>query len=106
MKTAGDAGDAEGIQALDCGEVRVMPGAAVAGDAAKKSKPLLPEHPLRFSLQIKSPTGGLLGACSGRLPVGYRFSLLTLLFSGVFVQIKPGWAEKFRQSQKNFSKSP
>jgi hypothetical protein len=31
----------------------------------------------------KKPTGCLLGACSGQRPVGYRFSLLTLLFSGV-----------------------
>jgi hypothetical protein len=31
----------------------------------------------------------LLGACSGQHPVGYRFSLLTLLFSGVFAIIKP-----------------
>jgi len=29
------------------------------------------------------PTDCLLGACSGRQSVGYRFSLLTLLFSGV-----------------------
>jgi hypothetical protein len=32
----------------------------------------------------KKPTGCLLGACSGQHPMGYRFSLLTLLFSGVF----------------------
>jgi hypothetical protein len=31
----------------------------------------------------KKPTDYLLGACSGRQSVGYRFSLLTLLFSGV-----------------------
>jgi hypothetical protein len=31
----------------------------------------------------KKPTDCLLGACSGRQSVGYRFSLLTLLFSGV-----------------------
>jgi len=44
----------------------------------------------------KKPTGRLLGACSGRHPVGYRFSLLTLLFSGVFAMIKPQNATKFR----------
>jgi hypothetical protein len=38
---------------------------------------------------MKKPTGCLLGACSGQHPMGYRFSLLTLLFSGVFVIIKP-----------------
>jgi len=32
----------------------------------------------------KKPTDCLLGACSGRQPMGYRFSLLTLLLSGVF----------------------
>jgi hypothetical protein len=37
---------------------------------------------LRFN---KKPTGRLLGACSGRRPMGYRFSLLTLLFSGVLL---------------------
>jgi hypothetical protein len=31
----------------------------------------------------------LLGACSGQHPMGYRFSLLTLLFSGVIAMIKP-----------------
>jgi hypothetical protein len=30
----------------------------------------------------------LLGACSGQHPMGYRFSLLTLLFSGVCKKIK------------------
>jgi hypothetical protein len=30
----------------------------------------------------------LLGACSGQHPMGYRFSLLTLLFSGVCNKIK------------------
>jgi len=38
----------------------------------------------------------LLGACSGQHPMGYRFSLLTLLFSGVFVMIKPENSIKFR----------
>jgi hypothetical protein len=33
--------------------------------------------------QKEKPTGCLLGACSGQHPMGYRFSLLTLLFSGV-----------------------
>jgi hypothetical protein len=33
--------------------------------------------------QKQKPTDCLLGACSGRQSVGYRFSLLTLLFSGV-----------------------
>ena len=36
----------------------------------------------------KKPTGCLLGACSGQHPMGYRFSLLTLLFSGVCEDIK------------------
>jgi hypothetical protein len=36
----------------------------------------------------KKPTGCLLGACSGQHPMGYRFSLLTLLFSGVCSMIK------------------
>jgi hypothetical protein len=44
----------------------------------------------------KKPTGCLLGACSGQHPMGYRFSLLTLLFSGVCTWIKPQNSEKFR----------
>jgi hypothetical protein len=48
------------------------------------------------SLQKKKPTGCLLGACSGQHPMGYRFSLLTLLFSGVFVLIKPQNSTKLR----------
>jgi hypothetical protein len=49
------------------------------------------------SLQAKQkPTGRLLGACSGRRPMGYRFSLLTLLFSGVIKPIKPYSVRKFR----------
>ena len=51
---------------------------------------------LRSEVRIKKPTGCLLGACSGRQPVGYRFSLLTLLFSGVFADNKPKAAKKFR----------
>ena len=43
------------------------------------------------------PTGCLLGACSGQHPMGYRFSLLTLLFSGVFEFIKPQKPVKFRR---------
>jgi len=31
----------------------------------------------------------LLGACSGQHPMGYRFSLLTLLFSGVCKKLNP-----------------
>jgi hypothetical protein len=38
----------------------------------------------------------LLGACSGQHPMGYRFSLLTLLFSGVIDTIKPQKRAKFR----------
>jgi hypothetical protein len=38
----------------------------------------------------------LLGACSGQHPMGYRFSLLTLLFSGVCVEIKHRNRMKFR----------
>jgi hypothetical protein len=44
----------------------------------------------------QKPTGRLLGACSGRRPMGYRFSLLTLLFSGVIEPIKPYLDRKFR----------
>ena len=44
----------------------------------------------------KKPTGRLLGACSGQHPMGYRFSLLTLLFSGVFDLIKPQKPAEFR----------
>jgi len=47
-------------------------------------------------LLAKKPTGCLLGACSGQHPMGYRFSLLTLLFSGVFAMIKPQNSAKFR----------
>jgi hypothetical protein len=41
-----------------------------------------------------NPTGCLLGACSGQQPVGYRFSLLTLLFSGAIEYIEPQIAQK------------
>jgi hypothetical protein len=34
-----------------------------------------------------------------------RFSLLTLLFSGVFARLKHRLEEKFRQSKKNISQS-
>ena len=44
----------------------------------------------------QKPTGRLLGACSGRRPMGYRFSLLTLLFSGVCATIKRQNSIKFR----------
>ena len=44
----------------------------------------------------EKPTGRLLGACSGRRPMGYRFSLLTLLFSGVINLSKHGLRRKFR----------
>jgi hypothetical protein len=37
----------------------------------------------------KKPIGRLLGACSGQHPMGYRFSLLTLLFSGVCKKLNP-----------------
>ena len=47
------------------------------------------QMPRANSEELKKPTGGMLGACSGQHPVGYRFSLLTLLFSGAFVSIKP-----------------
>lgn len=46
--------------------------------------------------QNKKPTGRLLGACSGQHPMGYRFSLLTLLFSGVFILIKPQNQTQYR----------
>jgi hypothetical protein len=38
--------------------------------------------------ESEKPTERLLGACSGQHSVGYRFSLLTLLFSGVCNEIK------------------
>jgi hypothetical protein len=38
----------------------------------------------------------LLGACSGQRPMGYRFSLLTLLFSGVCREIKHPNSFSFR----------
>jgi hypothetical protein len=44
----------------------------------------------------KKPTGCLLGACSGQHPMGYRFSLLTLLFSGVCKNSKHRNRTKFR----------
>jgi hypothetical protein len=44
----------------------------------------------------KKPIGCLLGACSGQHPMGYRFSLLTLLFSGVFTRIKHRKWSEFR----------
>jgi len=50
--------------------------------------------------QTAKPTDRLLGACSGRQSVGYRFSLLTLLFSGVFINMKPDPREKFRRPLK------
>ena len=48
------------------------------------------------SLQKQKPTECLLGACSGQHSVGYRFSLLTLLFSGVCRKIKHPRAKEFR----------
>ena len=47
-------------------------------------------------LKSKKPTECLLGACSGQHSVGYRFSLLTLLFSGVCNEIKHLNARLFR----------
>jgi hypothetical protein len=44
----------------------------------------------------KKPIGYLLGACSGQHPMGYRFSLLTLLFSGVCKGIKHRIPDKLR----------
>jgi hypothetical protein len=52
-----------------------------------------------FLLEVfakQKPIGCLLGACSGQHPMGYRFSLLTLLFSGVCEGIKHLIADKFR----------
>jgi hypothetical protein len=48
------------------------------------------------SQSTEKPIGCLLGACSGQHPMGYRFSLLTLLFSGVIAMIKPQNSKKFR----------
>ena len=49
-----------------------------------------------LTLENKKPTECLLGACSGQHSVGYRFSLLTLLFSGVCNEIKHLNARPFR----------
>jgi hypothetical protein len=57
-----------------------------------KSQELMAE-----SSSKEKPTGRLLGACSGRRPMGYRFSLLTLLFSGVIEMIKHHAGRKFRR---------
>src|SRR5271155_932494 len=46
------------------------------------------------------PTGCLLGACSGRQPMGYRFSLLTLLFSGVITSKNPIPKKSFALAQE------
>lgn len=51
----------------------------------------------------KKPTGRLLGACSGRRPMGYRFSLLTLLFSGVFMNSNPVPEKSFALFQEILS---
>ena len=48
----------------------------------------------------KKPTGCLLGACSGRQPMGYRFSLLTLLFSGVITRKNPFPGKSFASIRK------
>jgi hypothetical protein len=50
----------------------------------------------RLRAAKEKPTGCLLGACSGQHPMGYRFSLLTLLFSGVCGIIKAQNRIKFR----------
>ena len=61
------------------------------GVSLKKASQVLSAH------ELKKPTGCLLGACSGRQPVGYRFSLLTLLFSGAIdLTLNPTSARKFR----------
>ena len=57
---------------------------------------LTPREKLRLKATKKKPTGCLLGACSGQHPMGYRFSLLTLLFSGVITMIKLQNPMKFR----------
>jgi len=51
---------------------------------------------LKSGSEKKKPIGYLLGACSGQHPMGYRFSLLTLLFSGVYRTIKHRNPDKFR----------
>jgi hypothetical protein len=53
--------------------------------------------------ELKKPTGCLLGACSGRQPMGYRLSLLTQLLSGVIDQYKPKSGKKFRADAKILS---
>jgi 3-deoxy-D-manno-octulosonate 8-phosphate phosphatase (KDO 8-P phosphatase) len=50
----------------------------------------------KLAIPNKKPIGCLLGACSGQHPMGYRFSLLTLLFSGVCTRIKLPNSKKFR----------
>ena len=52
------------------------------------------------AIAAKKPTGRLLGACSGRRPMGYRFSLLTLLFSGVFINSNPATWKSFGLAKK------
>ena len=37
----------------------------------------------------ENPTGCLLGACSGRQPVGYGFSLLAAAFRSLFPKCNP-----------------
>jgi hypothetical protein len=49
-----------------------------------------------LAAKTKKPIRCMLGACSGQHPMGYRFSLLTLLFSGVCTAIKLLNREKFR----------
>jgi len=60
-----------------------------------------PAKVLSFSLlshaksHKQKPTGCLLGACSGQHPMGYRFSLLTLLLSGVVEKLNTRTALSF-----------
>jgi hypothetical protein len=76
-------------------------GVDVGMSAPTFPRPIFPGSPLMAEASQndgvqKKPTGCLLGACSGQHPMGYRFSLLTLLFSGVFASIKPQAGMKFR----------
>jgi len=53
----------------------------------------------------KKPIGCLLGACSGRQPMGYCFSLLTLCFQEAITNFNPGCDKSFagRKNILNFS---
>ncbi len=77
----------------------ILPGKTALGSHPQIDPKSSASSVLWFGLDLqqlkKKPTGCLLGACSGQHPMGYRFSLLTLLFSGVCRKIKHRNAAKF-----------